>query len=83
MDQIEALIFVQKAVAELNAERQRQGLSMGDLAEVTGMSEADARGYLEGGQMMTLSDLGRFCAALGVSSFEILARAEQAYQETL
>jgi len=83
MDEVEAVIYAQQTVAELNAERERKGVSVEQLAVMTGMRERKARRMLDGERELTLSDLRRFCTALGANFADILARAEKVYQDSL
>jgi len=83
MDQVEAVIYAQKTVAELNAERERKGVSVEQLAVMTGMRERKAHRLLEGERDITMHDLRRLCTALDADFADILARAEKVYQDSL
>lgn len=67
-----------KAIArQLNARRAHQDMTQNDLAQATGISQSQISKQLRGIRSINMDELALICAALNISTIEIIRMAER------
>lgn len=70
-----------RAIARLlDRERDKQGLSLRDLDQTTGIHFVRVGRLMRGDRGMTLGEFESLCGALGLSPWEVMRDVEQAFE---
>lgn len=64
-------------VVQIKAEMAAQDWKQNNLAKAAGISTSAMSRYMNGGRKMTLEDFGNIAEALGLSYWELAARAQR------